>query len=164
VQPIAVRHVLVYLIEVLGLIGVLGDSDAYGRVFEIGGGDVVTYRQMMDLYAQVTGLRKRVIVLAPVLSPRLSSLWVRLVTPIPADLARPLIDRLVNEVVVSDHAIDEVVAHQPIGCREAIELALRRVGARDMSTLDRGKAVWANARGSDPDRSRLGRRDDLRRP
>ena len=124
VQPIAVRDVLVYLI------GVLGDSDAYGRVFEIGGDDVVTYRQMMDLYAQVAGLRKRVIVPVPVLSPRLSSLWVGLVTPIPADLARPLIDSL----VVSDHAIDEVVAHQPIGCREAIELALRRVGALDVST------------------------------
>lgn len=71
-----------------------------------------------------------VIVPVPVLSPRLSSLWVGLVTPIPADLARPLIDSL----VVSDHAIDEVVAHQPIGCREAIELALRRVGALDVST------------------------------
>lgn len=70
------------------------------------------------------------IVPVPVLSPRLSSLWVGLVTPIPADLARPLIDSL----VVSDHAIDEVVAHQPIGCREAIELALRRVGALDVST------------------------------
>ena len=129
VQPIAVRDVLVYLI------GVLGDSDAYGRVFEIGGDDVVTYRQMMDLYAQVAGLRKRVIVPVPVLSPRLSSLWVGLVTPIPADLVRPLIDSL----VVSDHAIDEVVAHQPIGCREAIELALRRVGALDVSTR------WADA-------------------
>jgi hypothetical protein len=71
-----------------------------------------------------------VIVPVPVLSPRLSSLWVGLVTPIPADLARPLIDSL----VVSDHAIDEVVAHQPIGCREAIEVALRRVGALDVST------------------------------
>jgi hypothetical protein len=71
-----------------------------------------------------------VIVPVPVLSPRLSSLWVGLVTPIPANLARPLIDSL----VVSDHAIDEVVAHQPIGCREAIEVALRRVGALDVST------------------------------
>ena len=128
VQPIAVRDVLVYLI------GVLGDPDAYGRMFEIGGDDVVTYRQMMDVYAQVAGLRKRVIVPVPVLSPRLSSLWVGLVTPIPADLARPLVDSLVNEVVVSDHSIDEVVTHQPIGTREAIELALRRVGDLDVST------------------------------
>ena len=128
VQPIAVRDVLVYLT------GVLGNADAYGQVFEIGGADVVTYHEMMDMYAEVAGLRKRVIVPVPVLSPRLSSLWVGLVTPIPADLARPLIDSLVNEVVVHDHAIDEVVPHHPIGCREAIELALRRVGDVDVST------------------------------
>lgn len=128
VQPIAVRDVLAYLI------GVLGNSAAFGKVFDIGGADVVTYRQMMDMYAQVAGLRKRMIVPVPVLSPRLSSLWVGLVTPIPADLARPLIDSLVNEVVVSDHAIDEVIAQEPIGCREAIELALRRVADLDVST------------------------------
>jgi uncharacterized protein YbjT (DUF2867 family) len=128
VQPIAVRDVLVYLT------GVLGNADAYGKVFEIGGADVVTYREMMDMYAQAAGLRKRVIVPVPVLSPRLSSLWVGLVTPIPADLARPLIDSLVNEVVAYDHSIDEVVPHHPIGCREAIELALRRVGDVDVST------------------------------
>ena len=82
VQPIAVRGVHAYLI------GVLGDSDAPGRVFEIGGVDVVTYRQMMDVYAQVAGLRKRVIVPVPVRSPRLSSTWVGLVTPIPGLISR----------------------------------------------------------------------------
>lgn len=128
VQPIAVRDVLAYLT------GVLGNRDAYGRVFEIGGRDVVTYREMMDLYAQVAGLRKRVILPVPVLSPRLSSLWVGLVTPIPADLARPLIDSLVNEVVMRDRAIERVVPHHPIGCREAIDLALQRVGELDVST------------------------------
>ena len=126
VQPIAVGDVLVYLI------GVLNNPAAYGRVFEIGGQDVVTYHEMMNLYAQVAGLRKRVIVPVPVLSPRLSSLWVGLVTPIPADLARPLIDSLVNEVVVHDHAIDEVLPHHPLGCRQAIELALRGVGDLDV--------------------------------
>ncbi len=128
VQPIAVRDVLAYLT------GVLGNRAAYKRVFEIGGTDVVTYRGLMDLYASVAGLRKRVILPVPVLSPRLSSLWVGLVTPIPADLARPLIDSLVNEVVVHDHAIDRVVSHQPMGCLEAIELALQRVGELDVST------------------------------
>jgi hypothetical protein len=128
VQPIAVRDVLAYLT------GVLGNRDAYGKVFEIGGDDVVTYHEMMDMYAQAAGLRKRLIVPVPVLSPRLSSLWVGLVTPIPADLARPLIDSLVNEVTVHDHAIDKVVPHNPFGCRKAIELALRRVGDVDLST------------------------------
>jgi uncharacterized protein YbjT (DUF2867 family) len=128
VQPIAVRDVLAYLA------GVIGNQDAYDRVFEIGGTDVITYREMMDLYASVAGLRKRIIVRVPVLTPRLSSLWVGLVTPLPADLARPLVDSLVNEVVVRDNAIDDVVDHQPIGCRESIELALRRVGELDVST------------------------------
>ena len=128
VQPIAVRDVLEYLI------GVLGNAAAYGKVFEIGGSDVVTYHQMMDLYASVAGLRKRVILPVPVLSPRLSSLWVGLVTPIPSDLARPLIDSLVNEVVVHDHAIDQVVPHRPVSCLEAIELALRRVGDFEVTT------------------------------
>ena len=128
VQPIAVRDVLAYLT------GVLGHRDAYGHVFEIGGTDVVTYREMMNTYASVAGLRKRMIIPVPVLSPRLSSLWVGLVTPIPADLARPLIDSLVNEVVVRDRTIDRVVPHRPIGCREAIVLALRRVGELDGST------------------------------
>ena len=94
VQPIAVRDVLAYLT------GVRGNHDAYDRVFEIGGPDVISYREMMALYASVAGLPKRVIIPVPVLSPRLSSLWVGLVTPIPTDLARPLIDSLVNEVVV----------------------------------------------------------------
>jgi hypothetical protein len=128
VQPIAVRDVLAYLS------GVLGNHAAYGRVFEIGGTDVMTYRAMMDVYASVAGLRKRVIVPVPVLSPRLSSLWIGLVTPLPTDLARPLVDSLVNEVVVRDRSIDDVVDHHPIGCREAIELALRRVGELDVVT------------------------------
>src|SRR3954447_14415254 len=128
VQPIAVRDVL------RNLTGVLDNRDAYGRVFEIGGTDVMTYRQLMDLYASIAGLRKRVIIPVPVLSPRLSSLWVGLVTPLPADLARPLIDSLVNEVILRDHSIDSVVANEAIGCREAIELALQRVGEFDVST------------------------------
>jgi uncharacterized protein YbjT (DUF2867 family) len=128
VQPIAVRDVLAYLT------GVLGNTNAYGRVLEIGGGDVVTYHEMMDMYAQAARLRRRIVLPVPVLSPTLSSLWVGLVTPIPAELARPLVDSLVNEVVVHDHAIDDVVPREPIGCREAIDLALRRIDAVDVST------------------------------
>jgi uncharacterized protein YbjT (DUF2867 family) len=140
VQPIAVRDVLAYLT------GVLGHREAYGHVFEIGGTDVVTYRELMNTYASVAGLRKRVIIPVPVLSPRLSSLWVGLVTPIPADLARPLIDSLVNEVVVRDRTIDRVVPHRPIGCRESIVLALRRVGEVDGSTSE----IDADPDGSSP--------------
>jgi hypothetical protein len=72
-----------------------------GRV-EVGGPDVLTYREMMQTYAEVAGLRRRVIVPVPVLTPKLSSLWVGLVTPLPTGLARPLVESLVNEVVVQD--------------------------------------------------------------
>ncbi len=133
VQPIAVRDVLAYLV------GVLGVPAAYGEVFEIGGRDVVTYRELMNLYASVARLPHRVIVPVPVLSPRLSSLWVGLVTPIPASLARPLIDSLVNEVVVTDDAIKRVVPYQPMSCRDGIRLALEHVQEFDVT------ARWTDA-------------------
>ena len=121
VQPIAVRDVLAYLV------GVLHRPDSYSQILEVGGSDVVTYRRMMEIYAEEAGLPRRVILPVPVLSPRLSSLWVGLVTPIPPSLARPLIDSLVNEVVVSHRHIDDLVDHRPMDCRTAIQLALRRV-------------------------------------
>jgi uncharacterized protein YbjT (DUF2867 family) len=132
-QPIAVRDVLGYLV------GVLGEPRAYGRVLEIGGADVLTYRQMMDQFAEVAGLRKRIIVTVPVLSPSLSSRWVGLVTPLPADLARPLIDSLVNEVVVRDDSIREIVPRQLLHYREAVEVALRKLMDLEVST------TWADA-------------------
>lgn len=128
VQPIAVRDILAYLI------GVLQSLPSYGQIIEVGGADVVTYRQMMQIYAEEAGLRRRVIIPVPVLSPRLSSLWVGLVTPIPPSLARPLIDSLVNEVVVAQPTIEQIVDHQPIDCRRAIQLALRRVEELEVST------------------------------
>jgi hypothetical protein len=119
-QPIAIRDVLHYLVEVLG------DTEPVDRVLDIGGPDILTYQEMMQTFAEEAGLRRRVILPVPVLSPSLSSLWVGLVTPLPSRIARPLIDSLRHEVVMSDHRIDEIVPHQPIGLREAIDLALRR--------------------------------------
>ena len=81
-QPIAIQDVLAYLT------GVLLEPKAVGRVFEIGGADAVTYADLMALYAQISGLRSRPLVRVPVLSPRLSSWWIRIVTPLPVDLAR----------------------------------------------------------------------------
>jgi uncharacterized protein YbjT (DUF2867 family) len=132
-QPIAIRDVLAYLV------GVLGNARAYGRVFEIGGPDVVTYEEMMQLYARVAGLPPRAVVRVPVLSPRLSSYWVGLVTPLPVGLARPLIDSLVNEVVVHDDAITEVVPRECLPLRRAIELALSRTRDLEVTTS------WAEA-------------------
>ena len=83
-QPIAIEDVLDHLVHVLGR------DDVLGQVLEIGGPEDLTYRQMMDAYADVAGLRRRVILPVPVLTPRLSSHWVNLVSPLPIRLARAL--------------------------------------------------------------------------
>jgi uncharacterized protein YbjT (DUF2867 family) len=119
-QPIAIRDVLYYLVHVLD------DAEAVDRVLEIGGPDVLSYADMMQTYAAAAGLRRRVIIPVPVLSPSLSSRWVGLVTPLPSSIARPLIDSLRHEVVMSGHEIDELVPHDPLDFRTAVELAVRR--------------------------------------
>ena len=97
IQPIAIRNVLDYLVAAIEF------PECAGRIIEIGGEDVLTYAEMMTRYARVRGL-KRLLIAVPVLTPRLSSYWVHLITPIPAKVARPLIKGLVNEVVVHDDA------------------------------------------------------------
>ncbi len=127
-QPIAVRDVLAYLTGVLDLEG------ARGRVLEVGGPDVLTYREMMRQYAEVARLPRRLVIPVPVLSPRLSSLWIGLVTPLPTSLARPLVDSLVNEVVVHDPAITELLPRRLLSYRESVELALRQVADLHVAT------------------------------
>lgn len=127
-QPIGIRDVLAYLVAVID------EPRAIGRVLEIGGADVLTYRQMMQVFAEEAGLRRRWIVPVPVLTPRLSSLWIGLVTPLPVPLARALVDSLVNEVVVDDHSIDEIVPYSPMPYRRAVQLALRRVADLAVTT------------------------------
>ncbi len=119
-QPIAVRDVLAYLVAEL-------DIERHGNVVrEIGGADVLAYRAMMMQYAQIRGLARKMLVV-PFFTPRLSSAWVHLVTPIPARIARPLIDGLMNEVVVRhDEALREFPAIHPMGYAEAVERALNR--------------------------------------
>jgi uncharacterized protein YbjT (DUF2867 family) len=136
-QPIAVRDVLRYLV------GVLDVPESAGRVLEIGGPDVLTYREMMHHYAAVAGLRRRVIIPVPVLSPRLSSLWVGLVTPLPTGTARPLVDSLVNEVVVRDDAAERLMPFERTSFDDAVRLALRRIQDLDVAT------TWASAGGGD---------------
>jgi uncharacterized protein YbjT (DUF2867 family) len=132
-QPIAVRDILAYLV------GVTGHPDAMGRILEVGGPDVLTYWEMMQLYAEVAGLRPRMVVQVPFLTPGLSSRWVGLVTPLPVGLARPLVDSLVNEVVVTDDAIRSIVPRRPMTMREAFEAALRRIQDLEVTT------TWAGA-------------------
>lgn len=128
VQPIAVRDALGYLVDCLDA------PETENGTFGIGGPEVLTYRALMDLYAEEAGLRRRLVLGVPVLTPRLSSYWIHLVTPAPAALARPLAEGLRNPVVVRDARIRDVLPRDLTGCREAIRLALdprqRRPGVR----------------------------------
>ncbi len=122
-QPIAIADVLHYLVAVLDT------PETTGEIFEIGGPDVLSYRDMMDRYAALAGLRRRLILPVPLLTPRLSSHWVNLVTPLPYGLARPLVDSLINDVVVSpERDIRHVIDHTPYTLDQAIERALAVVG------------------------------------
>ena len=127
-QPIAIRDVIRYLIDVLD------NDETAGRVLEIGGPDVLTYREMMAIYAEEANLRKRIVIPVPVLTPRISSLWVGLVTPLPRSLARPLVNSLVNEVVVNDPAIVELCPGELATYRAAVRRALDRTRDHDVST------------------------------
>ncbi len=131
IQPIAVRDVLHYL---LGAARVAPDVNA---AVDIGGPDVLRYGQMMNGYAVEAGLHQRPIAALPVLTPRLASLWVNLVTPIPASIARPLVESLQNECVMKDHAIDDLVPRPADGLtpyRQAVRMALTRVEADSVET------------------------------
>ncbi len=119
-QPIAVRDVLSYLTAELG-------RDATSNaIVEIGGTDVLSYREMMLRYASIRGLRRKLIVV-PFFTPRLSSGWVHLVTPIPSSVARPLVEGLRNPVVVrGDEARRFFPQISPVGYDEAVSRALDR--------------------------------------
>src|SRR6185503_2779821 len=109
IQPIAIRDVLRYLVAAARL------PEGVNRTFDIGGPEVLTYREMMARYAAVAELPARRVLPVPVLTPRLSSHWVNLVTPVPRAIAAPLIDSLVHEVVCRDHDILEYVPDPPEG-------------------------------------------------
>lgn len=145
IQPIAVRDVLHYLLGCAGL-----PADVHRR-FDIAGPDVLTYEQMMQGYARVAGLRRRVIVPVPVLSPTLSSHWINVVTPVPGAIAKPLVKSLRNTVVAHEHDIARWVPDPAEGLlpfEAAVALALKRVHDGDVTTRW-SSAVWPGAP-SDP--------------
>lgn len=116
-QPIAIDDVVRYLS------GVVGHPDALGRTFEIGGTDQLTYVDMLRVVARVQG-RRLPIVPVPVLTPRLSSYWLALVTDIDVTTGRNLIDSMGTEVVVTDTSITDVVPGKPLSYEDAVRRAL----------------------------------------
>jgi len=145
-QPISIRDVLHYLVSVIE------EPDELAGVLEIGGPDVVSYAEMMAIYAEQAGLTKRRLIPVPVLTPRLSSLWVGLVTPVPAQLARPLVDSLVNSVVVTDHRAELLFPFDRVPLAEAIHRAIGRTAVGDVPTKfdDASSPVWQSW-ATDPD-------------
>ncbi|MBK0419034.1 SDR family oxidoreductase [Leucobacter sp. CSA1] len=124
IQPIAVRDVLHYLLAAART------DPSVSRTLDIGGPDVLRYGQMMNGYAVEAGLPQRRIAALPVLTPRLASYWVGLVTPVPRRLAQPLVESLQHECVVKDRDVDDVIPPPEgglTGYRQAVRLALGRV-------------------------------------
>jgi hypothetical protein len=132
-QPIAIRNVLDYLVAALDT------PESTGRIIEIGGADVLTYGDLLRGYARVRGL-KRWLVPVPVLTPRLSSYWVHLVTPIPAAFAGPLIQGLRNDVVVRDDIARRLFPEiRPLDYATALQLALANLETGRVET------AWSDA-------------------
>ncbi len=117
-QPISIHDVVRYLA------GVVDHPDAIGRVFEIGGPDQLTYREMLQGAALAMTGRKLPIVVVPLLTPGLSSRWLALVTDVDATTGRNLIDSMSNEVVVRDTSIRDVVPGEPLSYEESVRRAL----------------------------------------
>ncbi len=120
-QPVAIRNVLEYLS------GCLEHPETAGKIYDIGGPDILTYHDLMRIYAEEAGLPKRLVIPVPVLTPRLSSYWIHIVTPVPASIARPLAEGLKNPVLCRENEIRSIIPQELLSCRDAIRLALERL-------------------------------------
>ncbi len=127
-QPIAVRNVLRYLIDALAVPG------SAGKTLDIGGPDIVNYKDLMNAMALARGLPRRRVLAVPILTPRLSSLWIHLVTPISHRMARPLAEGLRNEVVCRSTEAMELMPQELLTVKESIEAALARIDEQDVET------------------------------
>lgn len=132
-QPISIEDVLGYLT------GCLENSQTRGQTFDIGGPEVLTYEKLIHIYAREAGLSRRVIIPVPVLTPRLSALWIHLVTPVPADIARPLTEGLQLPTTCNDNRVRELIPLPLANCRQAMRKALDRILEKQVETC------WSDA-------------------
>jgi len=124
-QPIAIKNVVEYLL------GVVDKKESFNKIFDIGGPDILTYKEMLLGYAGVRGL-KRFIITIPVLTPRLSSYWLYFVTSTNFTLARSLVDSMKNEVVCSIGGIEKIVNPKLYGYKEAIQRAFKVIDSNQV--------------------------------
>jgi hypothetical protein len=142
-QPIAIRNVITYLI------GCLEHDQTVGQTFDIGGPDILTYRDLLDIYAAEAHLTKRLIIPVPVLTPTLSALWIHLISPVPKSIALPLTEGLTSDAVCTENRIQSIIPQKLLTCREAIRLALDRIQQKQVDTcwMDAGNLLepeWAH--------------------
>jgi uncharacterized protein YbjT (DUF2867 family) len=129
-QPIAVENVVDYLV------GAMKNSETAGKILEIGGPDTMTYEQLMRLYSSILN-RNLMIIQIPFLTPRLSSYWIDLVTPVKASLARPLVDSLVHDSVVKDKTGQKMIPVQLEHMTQAIQTA--REEAKSFNSISKSE-------------------------
>jgi len=127
-QPIGIRNAIGYLTKCLTV------RETVGATLDIGGPDVLTYRELMRITAQERGLRPRVVIPVPVLTPKLSSYWLHLTTPVTASVARPLAEGLRNRVVCRDMRAAELMPQRLLSAREAIRKAIDNVSLKRVET------------------------------
>ncbi len=119
-QPIGIRNVIGYLLEAIG------NEKLYGKTFDIGGPDILTYREMLLQFAEVRGM-KRFIYTVPVMTPRLSSYWLYFVTSTAYHIAVNLVDSMKNEVIVKLDGIQQIIPQDLMTYKESVSLAFKRI-------------------------------------
>jgi hypothetical protein len=132
-QPIAIRNVIQYLI------GCLEHDETTGQTYDIGGPDVLTYRDLMDIYARVAKLSERWVIPVPVLTPTLSAYWIHLISPVPHSIALPLTEGLSSNAVCSDKRIELIIPQKLLSPRETIQIALDKIIQEQVDTC------WSDA-------------------
>lgn len=136
-QPISISNVLEYLA------GCLEHPETVDRIFDIGGADILTFAEMFNAYTSVCGIKQRVMIRVPFMSPGLSSHWLNLVTPVPISIAKPLVDGLKNETVCKDNSIRDIIPQRLLGVEETFKIALQKVEQKKVETCwhDAGQAL-----------------------
>jgi len=138
-QPIAIRNVLVYLIRSLEV------DETIGRTYDIGGPQILTYREIIDIYAKEAGLQKRIVIPFSFITPRMASWMIHLVTPIPGNIGMPLAEGIGSNMIAKDgHKILSVIPQRLLTCQEAIHMALERIEQKVI------KSSWMDAGVSKP--------------
>ena len=136
-QPIAVKNVIEYLI------GVINKSEAFDKIFDIGGPDILTYKEMIETYSEIRGL-KRFILTIPVLTPRLSSYWLYFVTSTNFSLARSLVESMKNEVICKIPGIEKIVNPNLISYKDSIKRAFRVIDSNQVPSSWIDSAITGN--------------------